>query len=83
MNKKFIYQTLLPFLLLSSSNKDIFAFPNTCNKPYEEDTFPKAKGLSEYECNGHFFYAHNDNEALKRAKKKGYWSEGAIINKVE
>lgn len=59
------------------------AVPSYSEPPYKENNSLEAKGLHEYECNGHFFYAHNDKEALKRAKKKGYWTENAEVKQID
>ena len=74
---------LAAMMAATATDKNLFIFPNYINdKPYKENQSPEAKGLHEYECNGHFFYAHNDKEALKRAKKKGYWTENAEIKQI-
>ena len=74
---------LAAMMAAAATDKNLFAFPNYINdKPYVENQSPEAKGLHKYECNGYFFYAHNDKEALKRAKKKGYWTESAEIKQV-
>lgn len=70
--------------MMAAMDKNLFACPHYNNElPYKEDQSPEAKGLHEYECNGHFFYAHNDKEALKRAKKRGYWTENAEIKQID
>ena len=75
---------LAAIMTTSAANKNLFILPNYINdKPYVENQSPEAKGLHEYECNGHFFYAHNDKEALKRAKKKGYWTENAEVKQID
>lgn len=75
---------LAAMMATTAGDKNLFVFPNYINdKPYVENQSPEAKGLREYECNGHFFYAHNDKEALKRAKKKGYWTENAEVKQID
>ena len=74
---------LAAMMAATATDKNLFAAPYyNSEPPYKENNSPEAKGLHEYECNGHFFYAHNDKEALKRAKKKGYWIENTEIKQI-
>lgn len=74
---------LAAMMAAASTDKSLFASPHYNSEPsYKENNSPEAKGLHKYECNEHFFYAHNDKEALKRAKKKGYWTENAEIKQI-
>lgn len=76
--------TLAAMMAAVAINKNHFTSPHYNSElPYKENNSPEAKGLHKYECNGHFFYAHNDKEALKRAKKKGYWTENAEIKQID
>lgn len=74
---------LVAMMAAAVTDKNLFAAPYYAyDRPYIENQSPEAKGLHKYECNGYFFYAHNDKEALKRAKKKGYWTENAEIKQI-
>lgn len=71
---------LAAMMAATATDKNLFAFSHyNSESPYKENNSSEAKGLHKYECNGRFFYAHNDKEALKRAKKKGYWTENSQI----
>ena len=52
------------------------------SNPYKENNTPEAKGLKRYSCNGKEFFAHNEREAIKRAKQRGLWRENAKISLV-
>lgn len=79
-NKTKIASLLLPFLFAASQSTGATLNGSSRSKDaYRENNSPEAKGLHLYKCNGHKFYAHNDNEALKRAKIKGYWTKDAVI----
>lgn len=47
---------LAAMMATTAGDKNLFVLPNYINdKPYVENQSPEAKGLREYECNGHFF----------------------------
>lgn len=74
---------LAAMMAAAATDKNLFAVPHyNSESPYKENNSPEAKGLHKYECNGYFFYAHNDKEALKRAKKKGCWTENAEVKQI-
>lgn len=81
MKKKL--SNLLPFLFLAASagNATMNKSVPTSNA-YKENNSPEAKGLHLYKCGKYEFFVHNDREALKRAKKRGYWTEKTVVVRV-
>jgi hypothetical protein len=83
---KKMYGLLAPFLLAAATGKTrITATENgtyRTNNSYKENNSLEAKGLHTYKCNGFKFYAHNEKEALKRAKLRGYWKPNSCIVEV-